>query len=164
MSVRERDLLTRLIRTRPLLIAAALFLTGCALEYALAFPRAALWVALALPLSAAALLPRPGRRWVAPLLILAMLPLGALRFAAEWRALAPLPAQSGVQLSGRISQTPVWNAETERTVCALSDVRIDGVPVDGRLRLYLRGDPAVSYTHLDVYKRQCQGQASSTAG
>lgn len=140
MQMRERDLLTRLVRVRPLLCAAVLCLTGCALEYALDLPPLALWIFLFLLILAAMLLSRRGPKWGVPLLLLAMLPAGALRFEAQWRALAPLPSQSDVELSGRISQTPVWNSDTERCICVLEDLTLNGVPSGGRLRLYLRGD------------------------
>lgn len=140
VDIQSAGLLTRLVRTRPLFLASILFLCGCALEYGLGFEPAALWCALGALLLLALILQKIGRRWVAPLLILALLPAGALRFEAQWRALSPLPDEVGAHLCGRIIETPVWNAETERTICVLDEVAIDDSPVKGRLRLYLRGD------------------------
>lgn len=142
MQIQQRDILTRLLRTRPLLLASVLYLSGCLLEYALMAPKPVLWALLALlSLCGACLFPwRRLRRWIAPVVILALLPLGALRFCEQWESTDPIPAQNGVMLSGRITQTPVWNQDTERAICVLDALSIDGAPVSGRLRLYLRGD------------------------
>ena len=142
MQMRQRDFLTRLVRTRPLALASVLFLVGCLLEYALTVPEGALWAILALlALCSACLSPwRRMRRWIAPIVILSLLPMGALRFCCQWAQTTPIPAQNNAELAGRIAQTPVWNAEKERTICVIDELSINGIPVDGRLRLYLRGD------------------------
>ena len=142
MQIHKRDFMTRLIRTRTLVCASALFLAGCLLQYALALSTGALWAFLAfLAFCGACLAPiKRMRRWIAPVLILTLLPLGALRFSSQWNALSPLPALDEVNIEGRIAQTPVWDMEAERTICVLDGMRIDGAPVEGRLRLYLRGD------------------------
>lgn len=142
MDTERRGPLTRFARTRPLFLAALMYLFGCALEYAAGFAPGPLFCALAAPLIAAALCFRRGRRFVAPLLIVAMLPLGALRFDAQWQSCAPLPDQRHAALSGRVSEPPYFNAETERCVCVLNEVEVGGAPVNGKLRLYLRGDVA----------------------
>lgn len=74
------------------------------------------------------------------LLMLLMLPLGALRFEAEWSALTPLPEQNDVKLQGRIAQVPVFDMDEMRTVCVLEDILVNGECVSGQIRLYLRGD------------------------
>ena len=140
--LRERDPLTRLLRTRPLLLAAALFLLGCILQFAVSFSCAALSIALAFAFMAALLLRRRGAI-AAAVLVLALLPLGALRFEFAWRAVEPMPDQSDALLCGRISEEPDFNAATQRTICVLSELTVDGAPERGRLRLYLRGDEAM---------------------
>ncbi len=140
--LRERDPLTRTLRARPLLLAAALFLLGCALQYMLDLPYIASGIALlALLLLPLCLLHR--RRLAVALLALAMLPAGMLRFDAAWRAVEPLDERTGVQLTGRICEMPEFNADTQRTVCVLDEFRLDGVPRNGRIQLYLRGDEAL---------------------
>ena len=83
---------------------------------------------------------RSKRTLATALLALALLPAGALRFDAAWNYVSPMPAQTGVLLSGRISEEPDFNAETQRTICVLDDLKIDGESQHGKLRLYLRGD------------------------
>lgn len=140
MKLRQRDLFTRLLRARPLLLAALLYLAGCLLGHALmpGLPLCAVLIAL---LSGAALLLRKNpKRICAALLALCFLPLGALLFQVQWRATEPCAEQTDALLLGRICENPDWKEETERTICVLEDVSIDGVPLSGRLRLYLRGD------------------------
>ena len=138
MPLSRRDPFTRLLRARPLLLASILFLIGCILQCTMGFAIVPMVLVLAVMLLLAICLRR--RRAAAALLILAMLPLGALRFELAWSAVDPLPAQRNVQLTGRISETPVFNERTVRTVCVLEDIAFDGVPQSGKLRLYLRGD------------------------
>lgn len=138
------DLLTRLLRCRPLLLFALLFFAGCALEYLFAFS----WGVLCLALGAVLLLillvhgSARLRRLTCAALVLLALPLGGLRFALQWQSFSPLPEQAQAQLSGRICQTPQWDAEDVRTLCVLDDLTVDGRAVSGRIRLYLRGDEA----------------------
>ena len=142
MQIQRRDFLTRLIHTRPLVLASALFLTGCLLEYVLCLQKIVLLVTLIILLICLACLsPFPRvRRWIAPILILTLLPLGALRFFCQWTSLTPLPTKSSATLAGRIAQTPVWDSDEERTICTLDEIKLDGEAISGRLRLYLRGD------------------------
>ena len=91
----------------------------------------------------AALLTRRRREIAAALLILALLPVGAIRFEIAWNAVEPLPDQTSVLLSGRISEEPDFNAKTQRTICVLDELSVDGTPRRGKLRLYLRGDEAL---------------------
>lgn len=139
----KRDLITRLLRTRPLFICAAFFLLGCAAEYAFGFSRLSLYFAL-VPLLLLICLCKMAfpekRRFIPALLVIAMLPMGAIRFEIQWSSLSPLPEQEKAQLSGRISQFPQWEPEDERTICVLDNLSIDGLEVHGKLRLYLRGD------------------------
>lgn len=140
MDLKDCGLLTRLIRTRPLFLAALLFLAGCIAGYLLeisALPALICGAALLL----AAFLLRRNPSLLALMLLMSMLPLGAGRFALAWRAVEPLPDQRGAMLAGRICETPQWNAETERCICVLDDVCIDDAATGRRLRLYLRGDP-----------------------
>lgn len=139
MQIKDHALLTRLIRTRPLLLASILLLTGCIIGYVAEPPLFAGAMLLGLMLIAALIL-RQHRRICAALLAAAMLPLGMLRFGLAWHATKPLPDQKDAQLSGRICEIPVWRADTERTICILDELRIDGEPSGLKLRLYLRGD------------------------
>ena len=137
--LRERDPFTRLLRARPLLLAAVLFLLGCILQHVVSFHYIALFAALAVALTGAFLL-RHRRNAAAAVLILALLPVGALRYEMALIQLAPLPDQSGVLLSGRISEEPDFNDGTQRAICVLRNLAVDGTPQRGKLRLYLRGD------------------------
>ena len=140
MNTVNRDLFTRLNRTRPLLMAAVLCLIGCMVAYALRL-NGVIWCAIiAVMLILAFLLRKCHRNIAIALLLIAFLPLGALRFDCAWNALTPLPEQKNVELCGRICQTPVWNAEKERTICVLESFTIDKAAQRGKLRLYLRGD------------------------
>lgn len=132
----QRDLLTRLVRARPLFLAAAFFLLGCMLARMTAPPNIALILTLALILAACIFLRRS--RLLPVLLILAMLPLGALRFSLQWQSLDPPPEQKDAALSGRICELPQWREDTQRCICVIEDVRIDGADMPGKLRLYLR--------------------------
>lgn len=143
MKLREYDLFTRLIRTRPLMLAALLYLAGCILGYALNLPPLNYAAALLILLTAAFLLRKSRRRFTSVLLAIAMLPAGMLLFELSWQATAPFDDLRNASLSGRICETPVWNAETERTICVLENLEIDGAPQKGKLRLYLRGDIAL---------------------
>ena len=134
----QRDLLTRLVRARPLFLAAAFFLLGCMLERMCDLPVMALASSLALLLLLC--IPFRRSRLLPVLLILAMLPFGALRFGMKWHSLDPLPEQKGAALSGRICEIPAWKEDTQRCICVIEDVCIDGAEVPGRLRLYLRSD------------------------
>lgn len=134
----QRDLLTRLVRARPLFLAAAFFLLGCVLERMCDLPILALASLLAFLLILC--IPLRRSRLLPVLLILAMLPFGALRFNQQWHSLDPLPEQKGVALSGRICEMPVWREDTQRCICVIEDIRIDGAELPGRLRLYLRSD------------------------
>lgn len=141
MHTERCDLFTRLIRTRPLLLAALLFLMGCIIGYSLHISGWICCALIAFMLLFALLISRGHRRSFAIVLILlAFLPMGALRFEWAWNAAAPLPDQKKAELCGRIVQNPIWNPETERSICILDELSINGEAVDGRLRLYLRGD------------------------
>ena len=120
----QRDLLTRLVRARPLFLAAAFFLLGCVLERMCDLPILALASLLAFLLILC--IPLRRSRLLPVLLILAMLPFGALRFNQQWHSLDPLPEQKGVALSGRICEMPVWREDTQRCICVIEDIRIDG--------------------------------------
>ena len=139
MKLRNYDLLTRMLRSRPLALAAVCFLAGCILGYVLApelgLCAAALMVALLL---ACGLFAGKKRRIAAAFLVLAFLPAGALRFQAAWRETEQIEESDGVVLCGRIVEMPMWDAERERTICVLDEISIDGQAQDFRLRLYLR--------------------------
>lgn len=140
MKLRQHDLFTRLLRARPLFSAALIYLGGCILGYALA-PR--IWISAAAAVflaSGAYLLRRKARRISAALLALFFLPLGAMNFQIGWHRTEPLEDQAQAELSGRICEMPVWREDTQRTICVLEDLSINGVPQRGKLRLYLRGD------------------------
>lgn len=143
MNLRDHDLFTRLIRTRPLLMAAMLYLTGCILGYALNVSAWLLAVALLLPVGLFfAMRKGSGKQIAAAVLLLAFLPLGMLRFDCLWSKTEPLPEKKAAVLTGRICRVPDWNPETERAICVLEDFSIDGIPQTGRIRLYFRGDIA----------------------
>ncbi|MGN1007118.1 MAG: DNA internalization-related competence protein ComEC/Rec2 [Aristaeellaceae bacterium] len=134
----QRDLFTRLLRARPLFAAALSFLMGCILARTASPPRAILCCAIVLLAVLCALLRK--KRILPALLVLAMLPLGALRFDLQWQALEPLPELKGASLSGRICEIPEWREADQRCICVLEDLTIDGTDVPGKLRLYLRSD------------------------
>lgn len=139
----QSDLLARLLHARPLVLAAAVFLAGCICAYALNVPPAASAAAFCALLLSACCFRRQSKRLIPILLIAAMLPLGALRFTLSWQKTEPLPDQTGASLSGRICEVPLYKAEDERTICVIEEIIIDGAPVSGRLRVYLRGDEAL---------------------
>lgn len=138
MNTAHSGLFTRMVRTRPLMLTAILCLVGCICGYVLKLPTA-IYCACILAILLLALLLR-NRRVAAALLLLVFLPLGALRFNCAWNATLPLEDQKNATLSGRICETPIWNAETERAICVLEDFSIDDAAHAGKLRLYLRGD------------------------
>lgn len=140
MRLRDYDLFTRMIRTRPLFLAALLYLLGCIFAYVLDAAWFCACAALVILPMFALLIRKRRPRYFAALLILAMLPLGMLRFDLAWSSTEPFKDQTGAILAGRICETPEWNPETERVICVLEDLSVDGVPREGRLRLYLRGD------------------------
>lgn len=141
MKLREFDLFTRLVRTRPLMLAAILYLVGCILGYVLEFPPVCYAAPLLMLLVTAFLLRKSERRIAAVLLLIAMLPTGMLLFDLSWKQTAPFEDQRNVALSGRICEIPSWNAETGRTICVLENLQINSIPQKGKLRLYLRGEP-----------------------
>lgn len=141
MNMADCGLFTRMIRTRPLLLAALLCLIGCICGYALNLSASLYCACIAAFLLLALLFSGlHKRRAAAAILLLVFLPMGALRFDLSWNSTAPLAEQKNAVLRGRICRTPDWNAETERTLCVLEDFSIDGTAYTGRLRLYLRGD------------------------
>lgn len=139
--LRDYDLFTRLIRTRPLFTAGLLFLLGCILGYALELSLLVVVPLALLPLIFAFALRKRSRRFAAALVLIAFLPMGMLRFELCWSRTRPLEDHPHAALSGRICDLPEWDPENERTVCTLEEISIDGENVSGRLRLYLRGDP-----------------------
>lgn len=139
MRLKDHNIITRLLRTRPLFCAAVLFTAGCIAGYYLNFPYVVLLI-FAAALCFCLFLFHKSRRMCAMLLVLMMLPLGAFRFETAWNAVSPLEDQPVAMLSGRICKTPQWRSDTERTVCVLDDVSIDGISLNRRIRLYLRGD------------------------
>ncbi len=149
----ERDLFTRLVRARPLFTAALFYLLGCILGRCIAPP---LWIEiLALALPVALCIPLRRGRMLPVLLVLAMLPLGALRFDMQWSALDPLPEQTGAALTGRICEVPEWREDSQRCICVLENLTVDGSPVPGKLRLYLRSDEG----KLDLLRTPALGQS-----
>lgn len=141
MMLKNCDLLTRLLRARPLFPAALFFLTGCILGHSITASPVLSGTIAVLLLLAALLLRRRVRNITAALLVISMLPLGAMHFDLCWSAVSPLPDTENALLSGRISETPLWNPETERTICVLDGIHINGEKQSGRIRIYLRGDP-----------------------
>lgn len=155
MKLRQRDLCTRLLRGRPLLLAAMLYLFGCIIAYYFMPPRMVCYAGMALPALLFAFLRKRKPQIALALLMLACVPLGCVRFEAAWHQTSPLPDQRGAQLSGRIASIPVWNPETERSICKIEDLTIDSKPVRGALRLYLRGDTALLQTIELGQRIQC---------
>ena len=131
-------MLTRLVRARPLFLSAAFFLLGCILGHAAAPPVPVLVIALVLLILMC--IPLRRSRLLPVLLVLAMLPFGALRFEQQWHSYDPLPEMKGIALSGHICEIPQWNEDTQRCVCVVEDIRMDGAEIPGKLRLYLRSD------------------------
>ena len=142
MKLRDTDIFTRLMRTRPLFTAALFFMSGCILDRSLNLP-VSFWL-ICTGLISIALLPlRRNRRLFCALLVVLMLPLGAIRFDLAWNTATPVAKETAVQLTGRIADDPVYDEEKQRSICLLEDVSIDGQGFRGRLRLYLRGDDAL---------------------
>ena len=128
------------MRTRPLMLCACLFLIGCIMGRILN-PNVYLLSGLCICLITAGLfLAHRNRRWIALIIAVAMLPLGALRFTLAWRAADPLPAQKNAHIAGDIVDLFDYDIEKTRRVCAVNHISIDGVPVSGTLRLYIRGE------------------------
>ena len=139
----QSGLFSRLIHSRPLVLAAVAYLGGCVVSYALNLPVAASAAALCLLLICAFCCRSLAKRLIPIMLIAAMLPLGALRFTLSWRMTEPLPDQTGALLCGRICEVPRYKPEDARTICVIEHITIDGAPVSGRMRVYLRGDEAL---------------------
>ena len=131
-------MLTRLVRARPLFLSAAFFLLGCILGHAAAPPVPVLVIALVLLILMC--IPLRRSRLLPVLLVLAMLPFGALRFEQQWHSYDPLPEMKGIALSGHICEIPQWKEDTQRCICVVEDIRMDGTEIPGKLRLYLRSD------------------------
>ncbi len=140
MSVRQFDPLTRLLQTRPLMLSAILFLIGCIFGRIVNMNTAILAGLVLCLIAAGLVLMRRDRRWIALLIVMSMMPLGALRFALAWRASEPLPERRSAQISGDLIDLFEYDAEKGRRVCAVDHLIIDGAPTDGKLRLYIRGD------------------------
>ena len=134
----QRDMLTRLVRARPLFLSAAFFLLGCIWGHVAEPPVPVLVIALVLPILLC--IPLRRSRLLPVLLVLAMLPFGALRFEQQWHSLDPLPEERGVALSGRICEIPQWRADTQRCICVIDEISLNGAGIPGKLRLYLRSD------------------------
>ena len=134
----QAGLLARLIHTRPLMVAAVCYMLGCVLCYALNLPPLAYLAALCALLFSSLVCAFKLCRLPVLLLILCMLPFGALRFYSSWSNTEPLADQTGAQISGRICEVPTYNEETERTVCVVEDITLNGEAINGRLRIYLR--------------------------
>ena len=149
MKLQDCGLLTRLMRTRPLFLAALFFLAGCILGCCFDVP---LWLTAVLTavLFGCAFLLRSRRAIAAVLAFTAMLPLGMLRFSLAWSATSPLPDQKNALLSGRICEIPQWNPETERTICVLEDICVNGENIRRKIRLYLRGDDIESLQAVHI--------------
>ena len=139
MTIRDYFLPTRLLRTRPLFSAALMLLFGCILGYTAELPILYPAVLLATCLVCATLLRRK-KRAAAALCILAMLPLGMLHFSLAWQKTQPFPDQPHAQLTGRICEAPAYDSESQRTICVLDEIAVNGVGSSKKLRLYLRGD------------------------
>ena len=140
MKLRQRDIFTRLVRTRPLFLAALLYLTGCILAHFM--PPAPVFFgagALVMLLGGMAL-HKNYRRIACALLALCFLPLGACLFHLNWQRYDPFPEQIKASLSGRICENPTWKEDTQRTICVLDKITVNGEELSGKLRLYLRGD------------------------
>ncbi len=142
MSTRNRDIFTRLVRTRPLMTAALAYLLGCIMGYAVDIP---VWIwAVCTGIIFMPLLFSKRRRIMIPLMIIiAMLPFGAMRFDLAWNSVPVVESKNPVELTGRIVSVPEYREDTERTICELDDITIDGEAVNYKLRLYLRGDTAL---------------------
>lgn len=164
MSVRLFDPLTRFLRTRPLMLSAILFLTGCIFGRIVNMnPFVLAGIALC-AVAAGLILMRRNRRWIALALVISMLPLGALRFTAAWRATDPLPERSGAEISGDVFDLFEYDAEKTRRVCAIDHLVIDGVPTKGRLRLYIRGEgEALESMHIAQHI-ECTGNIHEPDG
>ena len=140
MSVRQFEPLTRFLRTRPLMLSACLFLIGCIMGRILNLNVYLLSGGCICLIAAGLFLARRNRRWVALIIAIAMLPLGALRFTLAWRAADPLPEQKNAAITGDIVDLFDYDIEKTRRVCAVNHLTIDGVTVSGTLRLYIRGE------------------------
>lgn len=139
MKLRNHDIITRILRTRPLMAASIACLFGCVMGHAIG---ASVWVWLIC--TVLFLLPvfflRHRRNYLILALVALMLPFGALRFTLAWNAVPVVESQNPIALSDRIVSVPEYRADSERTICVLDDVFIDGQAQDCKLRLYLRGD------------------------
>lgn len=165
MRLKDIDLFTRLLRTRPLFTAVLFFMLGCvfACETQLSM---LFWVALAAIAALLVVLARHNKRLLAAMLIVLMLPIGAIRFNLAWTALAPVEDQADIHLTGRIADDPFYNAETGRCICVLEDVTLNGEDFVGRLRLYLRGDTELLQNvrlaqHVSCTAKLWQGDAAT---
>ncbi|MBQ3574207.1 MAG: DUF4131 domain-containing protein, partial [Clostridia bacterium] len=138
--MRNCDIFTRLIRMRPLFTAAIVYLAGCIMGYAIEIPVWIWVVCTGLFLLPAIFTGYRRKTYFALAIIIAMLPFGAMRFSMAWNSVPIVDSKDDVQLCGRIVSIPEYRSDTERTVCVLDDISIDGRAQDYKLRLYLRGD------------------------
>ena len=139
MKLHSYDIFTRLIRTRPLLTASIAYLTGCIMGYALDIP-VWIWLICTGLFLVPAFFLRRRTAYLALAIIAAMLPFGALRFTLAWNSVPVVQSKDDVTLTGRIVSMPEYRSDTERTICVLDEITLDGEEQSYKLRLYLRGD------------------------
>ena len=142
MNKRSYDIFTRLVRTRPLMTASIAYLLGCITAYAADIP-VWIWLICTGLFLLPAIFAKKKRCLLALAIMLAMLPFGGLRFTLAWNSVPVVESRDPVQLTGRIISVPEYRIDTERTICVIDDIAIDGENVDYKLRLYLRGDTAL---------------------
>ena len=139
MSKLRLSLLQRLLLTRPVLLAAALFGVGVIGALHSSVP-AMYWLCPGAALLLGGLIAPAGRRSPKTALVLAaMLFLGAWRVSAVLQARPMLETRYDVAISGVIAEDPTLDAENDRIFCRLRDVRVDGERLGCDLRLYLHG-------------------------
>lgn len=139
MKLRNYDIITRILRTRPLMAVSFAYLLGCIMGYVIG-ASAWLWLVCTVLFLLPLLFFRRRINYLILAIVAAMLPFGALRFTLAWNATPIVESQKSVVLSGRIVSVPEYRSDSERTVCVLDDVAIDGKDQAYKLRLYLRGD------------------------
>lgn len=146
MKLREYDLLTRLIRTRSLLIASVCYAVGCVFAHVLRFTAIAYLIAFALCVIAVL----PKHRFRLAFVMLCVVCVGTANFAWQWSSAPTVTPQKDAFLSGQVCERPTANVSGDRLVILLDHVELNGLPQRGRLRLYLRNeeDPSALFAAI----------------
>ena len=140
MEVRETRMpVYRLIRTRPLFLAAVLFTGGCFLASRCRIPTAAAAVPGGIALLCFGIFLIRKKKCALAFLMAAMLFAGAVRYGLS----AEIPAVDrayDAAVAGIAVSDAVYQPEKERTLIEIGDVSVNGDTHPGKMRVYIDGE------------------------